>query len=159
MIYAGIGSRETPLSVLNIMESFARYMARNNHILRSGGAKGADSAFIKGADGKCEIYLPTLVEKKALKLAEQYHPAWNKCSDYAKKLHARNCYIILGLNLDHPVDFTVCYTKNGNGSGGTGQAIRICNAYNIKVIDLGKFTTDDERIEKLKQYVQFKIKK
>ena len=40
--YAGIGSRETPTEILNIFENIGFYLAKNNFILRSGHAGGAD---------------------------------------------------------------------------------------------------------------------
>ena len=46
---------------------------------------------------------------------------------------ARNSYQVLGLKLDLPVQFIICYT---DGNGGTQQALRIANHYNIKIINL-----------------------
>ena len=60
MIYAGIGSRETPQNVLEYMEQLAYDWAKEyEHTLRSGGARGADTAFEKGAirgGGPLEIF-------------------------------------------------------------------------------------------------------
>lgn len=161
--YAGIGSRETPTEVLGIMVQFAQFMARKSHTLRTGGAAGADSAFMEGVtagDGSGEVYLPwpsykspgcqaivgsrwgiyTKVDQAALDLAAKFHPAWDRCSRGAKALHARNGYIVLGPNLNAPVNLVVAYTKGGLGGGGTGQALRIAQAYNIPIVDLGKLT-------------------
>lgn len=58
--YAGIGSRETPPEVIDVMKDFA-YAVAHEAILRSGGAPGADTAFEYGAKfagGQREIYLP-----------------------------------------------------------------------------------------------------
>ena len=52
----------------------------------------------------------------------------------------RNTYQILGKNLRDPVDFVLCwtpFTRKGDPKGGTSQAIRIAEAYNIPVINLG----------------------
>jgi hypothetical protein len=54
----------------------------------------------------------------------------------AKKLMARNCHQVLGQDLKTPVDFIVCWTKNGNINGGTGQALRIAKKLNIPVYNL-----------------------
>ena len=43
--YAGIGSRETPIEFLEMFKRVAKYIATNGYILRSGGAKGVDTAF------------------------------------------------------------------------------------------------------------------
>jgi hypothetical protein len=153
--YAGIGSRETPTFILEDMTEIARYLVAKNYVLRSGNAIGADLAFHEGCkieDGDAEIFLPwfgynkdkndsdialTQPTPESMEMAQQYHPAWGKCSAGAKKLHARNCHIVLGDNLETPVKFVVCYTKNGEGGGGTGQALRIAQAHNIKIFDLG----------------------
>ena len=48
--YAGVGSRETPLDVLKTMWKIGNYLATKGYTLRSGGAKGADTAFENGCD-------------------------------------------------------------------------------------------------------------
>lgn len=47
--YAGIGSRQTPKLVLDLMQRIGSELARNGFTLRSGGAVGADTAFEEGA--------------------------------------------------------------------------------------------------------------
>ena len=47
--YAGVGGRETPAHVLNLMTRIAQGLAKVGGILRSGGARGADTAFEAGA--------------------------------------------------------------------------------------------------------------
>ena len=133
--YAGIGSRETPVWATNIMNALARKLESDGYILRSGGAEGADLAFERGTETK-EIFRPHHATTDALVLAEEFHPRWFELNDYVKRLHARNCQIILGENLDSPVKFTVCWTKNGATLGGTGQAIRLCEHYKIPVFNI-----------------------
>lgn len=133
--YAGIGSRDTPDHVLGMMTRLAKRL--NDYTLRSGGAKGADSAFEEGASKK-EIFTADDATDDAIELSSKYHPNWSACSKYAKKLHGRNAMIILGENLDSPVEFVICWTKNGKGDGGTGQALRIAKDYGIKIYDLGE---------------------
>ena len=72
-----------------------------------------------------------------MKIAAQFHPAWDKCSPAAKRLHGRNCFQVLGPNLNTPSTMLICWTKGGMGRGGTGQAIRICREWGIPVFDLG----------------------
>lgn len=154
LFYAGIGSRDTPCDVLLLMSMIGSYMAKTGFTLRSGGATGADSFFESGCDregGAKEIYLPWNgfngykvdlvsvfggVSNEALCLASQFHPAWHRCTHAARTLHARNCYQILGRNLDNPVKLVLCWTPGARGEGGTGQAIRIARHYNIPVHDL-----------------------
>ncbi|NYZ25158.1 hypothetical protein HND93_36125, partial [Azospirillum sp. ROY-1-1-2] len=61
MHYAGIGSRETPPAVLEVMAAVGERLAQLGWVLRSGGAVGADQAFERGCDrvgGRKEIFLP-----------------------------------------------------------------------------------------------------
>lgn len=133
--YAGIGSRDTPDYVLKKMKRIAEQL--EGYTLRSGGAIGADTAFEEGASKK-EIFRAEDATDDAIELSSKYHPNWNACSKYAKKLHGRNAMIILGKNLDSPVEFVMCWTKSGKGGGGTGQALRIAKDYGIKIYDLGE---------------------
>jgi hypothetical protein len=159
MLYAGVGSRETPPEILSLMTQLAVRLGQLGFTLCSGGAKGADTAFergvlgtqfpariyytkgcgyLKGFDKEMYSYSEEAV-KAGLELFEEFHPAPHKCGDYAKLLHMRNAFILLGRELAHepwPVDFIVCWTKDGNATGGTGQALRIAEAYNIPVFNL-----------------------
>lgn len=149
--YAGIGSRKTPSAILHMMSNFATHLERRGWTMRSGGANGADSAFEAGiqiSNQNKEIYLPwgkfngnssplTKPSEQAMIIAEQFHPAWDKCSDGAKLLHARNVHQMLGRYLATPSLFVICWTPDGNISGGTGQALRMANSFNIPVFNMG----------------------
>ena len=170
MPYAGIGSRQTPPEVLSYME---RMGSRLNHLgftLRSGGANGADSAFEINVGPNKEIFLPwdgfndrNTVYKGltvpfsgasadlyllAESIARENHPNWEACKRGARAMHVRNVAQVLGADLLTPSLFVVCWTPNGSGSGGTGQAIRIARKYGIPVYDLGKENWKED-IEKL----------
>jgi hypothetical protein len=153
MNYAGIGARKTPANVLAMMTRIAKRLEEKGYTLRSGGAEGADQAFAAGTSKK-EVYLPwrgynnlqsqfTHVSSEAIALAEQFHPS-SHLSPGVKKLMARNCYQILGINLDDPVDFVVCWTPDGcerhqdrtRSTGGTGQAISLADSYGIPIVNL-----------------------
>lgn len=165
--YAGIGSRETPDHILATMQVLGKEFAELGLTLRSGGASGADLAFEVGANqvpnAQKEIYLPWkgfnqnpsplfTIPDGALEIAKAHHPAWHACSHAARKLHARNVLQILGQNLDAPVKFVVCWTPDGaetrttSKTGGTGQAIRIANIYQVPVFNLNN---DEMRFEEL----------
>lgn len=137
-IYTGIGSRETPNPILILMTAIAGDLEKRGWVLRSGGASGADAAFEQGVKNKSHsvIYRPEHTTLEAMQLAAKFHPAWDRCSAYARKLHGRNCFQILGITLDNPTKFVVCWTKDGKASGGTGQAIRMAEAYSIPVFNL-----------------------
>ena len=167
-IYCGIGSRETPDHILTLMEDIAVILAQRGWTLRSGLAEGADQAFHVGATiakGQQENYIPwkgfnganaqAIVApdlpnwEDALGISSQFHPAWDKCSEGAKKLHGRNPYQIAGKNLDLPVDCVVCWTKNGEEVGGTAQAMRIAKHLEIPIFNLAF----NEHIYKLNDFV------
>jgi len=150
MYYAGIGSRSTPPQILSVMTEVAQYLDNLGWILRSGGAEGADKAFEAGARNP-DIYLAEDATEAALKMAAQYHPAWHRCSDYAKKLHARNCMIVLGRDLTNPVKFVVCWTPGGKVTGGTGQALRMAVALKIPVLNMAIQSELDKILKKIKK--------
>lgn len=144
--YAGIGSRETPPGTLILMTAIARLYHADGSILRSGGARGADTAFEAGAGSAKEIFVAGSTKaphhfgpptQAAIELSAKYHPNWRACSAYAKLLHGRNAHIILGRDLATPVRFVICWTQDAKSGGGTGQGIRIAKAHGIDVYDLG----------------------
>ena len=135
IFYSGIGSRKTPVEILDIMQRVAVKLS-STHILRSGGAIGADSAFEYGCNGNSIIYKADSATDESIELASQFHPAWNKCTDYVKKLHGRNALILLGEQLRNPSKFVICWTPDGNDVGGTGLGIRIACHYGIPVVNL-----------------------
>lgn len=137
MIYAGIGNRYISYTVAKWLEELSRYLASRGYRVRSGRAKGSDSAFEYGANGNCETFIANQATPEAIQLASQFHPAWYMCSDYARKLHGRNSMIILGGNLDKPVKFVACYAVDEE-NGGTALGIRIARAHNIPVFNLCK---------------------
>jgi len=119
----------------------------------------ADLAFQAGVPNPLmrEIYLPCyqfnglsdddagvysgpdlLAWPQALALVEKYHPAPGKLTEFMRALMARNCFQVLGKNLQVPADKVICYTRNGHMTGGTSFAIRLANAWSIPVSNLGK---------------------
>lgn len=154
MFYTGIGSRETPKDILKTMTQLAKDLDLIGYTLRSGGADGADDYFERGATRK-EIYLPWKmfnnnpsplfkVSQEAIALASEHHPAWDKLKDPVRKLMGRNATQVLGLELDTPSDFVVCWTPDGCEShlkrtaatGGTGLAITIASKRGIPIYNL-----------------------
>ncbi len=168
LVYAGIGSRATPSSVLEVVTTMAAWLARRGWHLNSGGAAGADSAFAAGVPAQCRtVFLPwpgyrgnagpdcrTLSPDRVrtcLGIAADLHPAWHRCSPAARKLHARNVSI-LAVDTDTPVHAVVAWTERGLISGGTGQGIRIARRYGIPVLNLGSMhpRTVCERLKEIR---------
>jgi len=159
-IYCGVGSREgfnmngLPEGVAMKAISIARWLHERGYTLRSGGAKGMDTAFEEGAGELKEIYLPFngfqgrytteqgcyilkgAAKAEAERVAEKHCPHWYNCGAFARSCHTRNVCQIMGYHLEVFSAFVICWTKDGKDSGGTGQAIRIARAYEIPVYNL-----------------------
>lgn len=152
MIITGIGARATPSDVLSQMEEIGRQLAANNYWVRSGHAQGADYAFEKGAGSHTIAYLPwagfnsnlpllghseVITSRKDREaLVRGLHPNPDALSGGAWALMQRNTAQVLGLDLDTPSDFVVCWTEDGGPSGGTGMAIRLAERRDIPVINM-----------------------
>lgn len=155
-IYAGIGSRSAPPRITDLCKRIARVLEMEGGLLRSGGAKGCDSAFESGVlnPARKSIYMPSdgfhgrrhgkngcydaakmpgWIE--ALGTVDKYHPNPHALSSYARRLMARNAMQVLGPDLRSPADFVVCWTPL-NSLGGTGQAIRIAEEHDVPVCNL-----------------------
>ncbi len=165
--YAGVGSRETPIDILELMTSIAKRYEERGFTLRSGGAYGADKAFADGCSNK-EIFVPWsgyndiplkyIIPDEAYVVAAKHHPLWFKLPQGAKKMMARNVMQVLGPNLDEPSSLVVCWTRDGCTTtaerswktGGTGQAISIANTYNIPVYNLAREDHHKKYLEMLR---------
>jgi hypothetical protein len=154
--YAGVGSRETPADVLALMKELARKMEQQGWILRSGGADGADLAFESGVGDifNKQVFLPypgfngstsklSKILPACYDIAADVHPAWERCSGFARKAHARNVFQVMGYNLREPSAMVVCWTKDGaidaataHKAGGTRTAIVLAAKQGIPVCNL-----------------------
>ena len=85
-------------------------------------------------------------------IASKVHPAWNRCNDWAKRMHMRNVHQILGYDLKSPVDCVICWTPNGLKKGGTKTAIEIALLNNIPVFNLG-IEDKDLVIKEIKEFL------
>ena len=59
------------------------------------------------------------------------------CNEYARQLHGRNAQIILGKNLNMPVEFVIAWTM-AETSGGTKIGLSIAKQRNIPTFNLAK---------------------
>lgn len=145
MTYAGIGSTKTPERILKLMTKIAIELEEKGYTLYSGGTDGADSAFAKEVKKK-KIFIPWQgynniqgivpdLQKSEL-IVKNIHPNWDKYSSVVKKLHARNVNQILGENLDEEVDFVICWTPNGEKTGGIATAMELAKKRGILVMNL-----------------------
>lgn len=171
LAYAGIGSQATPEEVQQKEEVIAKRLAANGFMLYTGAAPGSDMAFIRGSGGKHVAFLPwagfnkeefhgnwRLPEPAAFTIAAMVHPVWGELKASHKRLMARNSHQVLRENLATPVDFVLCWTKDGAESseqrtrdtGGTGQAIDLASRLGIPVINLA----NPNALERLSKIVQ-----
>lgn len=143
MTYAGIGSRNTPRAVLEQMTAYAKRLEGLGYTLRSGGAKGADTAFENGTQTK-QIFYASDATDQTRQIAKEIHPKPDALSGYVLNLMARNTNQLFGKDLDTPVDFVLAWTPDGAETsaertiktGGTGQAIDMASRKGIPVFNL-----------------------
>jgi len=166
--YAGIGARNTPEHILFLMHIVGAALASDGYTCKTGAAKGADQAFAEGASlggGRVDLSLPwgpyekdwissickntTIVNvlpnycPEAIASVTKYHPNPAQLKQAVVKLHARNWMIMQG------VEFVVCWTQDGEVTGGTGQALRLAEDKGITVYNLGNPVTYKAFVDKL----------
>jgi len=161
-LYAGIGSRETPPDVLELMTALAKTLREEGWTLRSGHAMGADWAFEQGAEKDSLIYLPwkdfgTKPYKNDPGRPILGHPI---CDDDAaeegyaylvrlgirnpdnrdsmRRLHGRNVAQVMGLPGEKLSSMVVCWCpiELGIPTGGTATAIKLAEHHKIPVFNL-----------------------
>lgn len=147
--YTGVGSRDTPPLIGHLMTNVAQVLEDKGYTLRSGGAKGADTFFSILVDKK-EIYIPwegfdgkggivpefTQEHENILK---SIHPAYERLSQGAKKLHMRNINQVLGRDLATPSEFLTCWAETdlkGIPKGGTRTAWVLAREYGIPCFNM-----------------------
>lgn len=141
--YAGIGSRKTPTHIQEQEDRIAQKLRGRGWWLRSGGAKGSDTAFEYGAGGQKRIYYKEEATCASMEFASRFHKAWRKCNFDARQLLGRNPFQILGDHMQGPKSkFVCCYTEDGQASGGTGLAIRVAMWAGIPVFNLHDETAE-----------------
>lgn len=158
MNYTGVGSRKTPPEILAVMTRLAQKLRAFGYVLRSGGAIGADQAFERGAGTQKNIFYAGDATPEAIAVAAKLHLAWSRCSDYAKRLHGRNMFQVLGASLSEPSAFLICWTPDGavkgddctRETGGTATAIRAASAHGVPVYNLQR----PEDLAKVMSYLE-----
>lgn len=161
--YAGIGARVLPDGMADLLTSVASNLESIGWHLYTGGAEGADKAFMDGINDidMMTVFIPwdgfngyssndgpvtpvktmaPSIQSQAYSIAEEYHPNWGAVSVGAQPLMARNSFQVLGPDLESPVDCVICWTIDGKVTGGTGQALRIARGHGIPIINLGSVT-------------------
>ena len=148
--YAGIGSRETPRDILEVMTKVATILNREGWILRTGDAKGADAAFRTGASNK-QVYTIKSLSQISKEMCDicyndliTLHPNVNAVmrKPWAKEYLMRDFLQVRGY---HPNDtlssFIICWTKDAGLNGGTAQAMRLAHKLGIDIYNLADKST------------------
>jgi hypothetical protein len=168
--YAGIGSRK-------MMELIAFGLGRQGFTCRTGGADGADRAFLKGSkeaffrrgSARPELFLPwpgfngqhssfSIPPTAAHVIARQHHPGYDRMTQAVQKLMARNAQQVQGRDLKCNSKFVICWTPDGcidsetrtKKTGGTGQAIGHAASLGIPVFNLAREEHYNQFLEYLK---------
>lgn len=169
--YTLVGSRETPDKSQICLRELVRRLAKAGWVGRSGGADGADSTLEEGLAWyldkvyDMEVYLPwegfngrnganrgyINASKlsnfpQATDIAEQTHPAWDKCSRGARALHSRNVYQVLGLDLNTPSTFLLCWAIP------TNTAVQLAKKHGAEVINIYGMSFE-EALESISKYI------
>ena len=171
--YTGIGARKTPgplvdfheLTPLARLRRWGYDLGKLGLTLRSGAADGADHAFENGCDkanGQKEIYLPWegfngsdselyYISPEAFEIAgDIYGATWKFQKNATRKFMARNMMQVMGLSLEDPSKFVLCWTPDGcitkesrtQETGGTGQAIAYADEMGIPIFNF--YNPNDE---------------
>lgn len=74
---------------------------------------------------------------RATEIAMSLHPAWDRCSPAARRLHARNVLQILGGDFETPVGRVLCWTPDGRVVGGTATALKLAKQHGIQIVNFG----------------------
>lgn len=142
--YTGVGSRTITEDEKALLIAIGFKLAKKGYILRSGGAKGSDSAFQTGVLSYCAtlplddftsrayIYTPwvgflnglpsidlikykvPVFTEKHKQLVTEIHPAPGSLTLSTLKLHMRNLNQVMGDNLDSPSKFLICCSDPSN---------------------------------------------
>ena len=136
--YTGVGSRNTPVEICELMRLYSYRLADCGYIGRSGSANGADMAFESGfiwRQATSEIPIKSTFEAyipwagfndrlddgrhfvaptfdnfhEAMSIARTVHPKYDSLKRGAQLLHGRNVYQVLGMDLKTPSDFVILY--------------------------------------------------
>lgn len=156
--YCGVGSRETPGDVLEVMQRAAVYLRGEGYVLRSGHATGADWAFEQGAQAESLIFLPwrpfgqqrygddpgrPVLGKAVVAPETELLANYQLLVDLGIRTQAqpnRTVALLHGRNVLQVTDaqFVLCWcpVRNGQPQGGTATAVKLAEHWGIPVLNL-----------------------
>lgn len=159
MIVTGIGSRDIDAIQFEICQNLATVLANKGWHLRSGGARGADSAWELGFSGsdRKTIYLPERnfngrgnapcfkvpsefgdLWFEAQEIASRLHTRFDELDEFSRNAHTRNVFQVLGDDLKSKADLVVaCAPPRGRTvKGGTATAFNLAKGLRITTFNL-----------------------
>lgn len=154
MCYTGIGNRELSdavdgdfgLPVAEVMQKLAMELEKRGYTLFSGGAKGADVAFESGVADSAhkKIFTASDATDETRAIARAHKLPGENLLGRKLDHYAREVFQVFGADQKTPVDFVLCYTRDGceshetrsEATGGTGFAIELASRNGIPVINL-----------------------
>jgi len=162
-----VGTRDATKEELQKLKDIAEKYHDKGYTLRSGGAEGADSVInhlenveiiipwngFNGLkhDGKRVFVLDKLPNQtRAKEITIKIHPAPDRLSQGALKLHTRNIYQITGVQdvnrkeLSEKVYF-IADEVNGKVKGGTRTAVMLARGLNIPTVNIRKRNEPSKR--------------
>jgi hypothetical protein len=168
--YAGLGDIQTPEYIIEIIRTTAILLVHDGYTCITGGCQGAEQTFANGtlvAGGSVTIHLPwqsfesawvnklpkeraTIVvlqenDFDAYNSVRNFHPAYEKLTPSVRAINARY------FNILNDVSFLICWTKEGQLIGSTGQAMRLATYLHIPLYNLGIQETLDKMVSKIQQ--------
>lgn len=168
-----VGSRKITQQEVQTLTKFSDYLTQYGFILRSGKAEGADTAgelaFRSWSETSPEIYIPWKNFKggspnigdeivlplpvETLEYVKRIHPAFERLSQGACKLHQRNIHQVLGMDLKTPSKLLIAcsdgYFDKYNierVKGGTSTAWNLATELGIPCINI-RNRSDEEIFE------------
>lgn len=126
-VYAGIGNPDTPPDILAQMVKIAQKLSGMGYTVRTSGGGPADDTFETNTS-QVEVYLPwknfnkktsqyVRNHKDAPSIVKPFHPTFDSMTDAVKAIIARHAHVILGPDLNTPVDFLICWSQDGIENG------------------------------------------
>lgn len=146
--YTGIGSRDIPYEYQERLKKIALLLEKKGYMVYTGDADGSDACF-RVVNNK-KVFTAKDCTKESMDLAKSVHPAWEKCSPFARKLLGRNPIQLLDRDLKSPSDFVIAYTKNAKVTGGSAIVLNLAKQYKIPIFNIAS----EEDIKRLSTFLK-----
>lgn len=167
--YTGIGSRETPIDIQQLMTEIAMYLRAEGWTLRTGSGSRADKSYQIAAGENKEVYVPwdnfypgqvgitSLTEESSRmahdiwKFREQkglvptdgsISGKWEDLHPGTKAMLAKAMCMLLGKNLNTPSDMVICWTPGAKIVGISSHVICLAVFKHIPVFNLAEYETE-----------------